>query len=120
MEFIAGILRHGAIPLLERLAQTRRGFRLLVGNFLGSERAPVRFDTEGEVRTIAAGRAILGSIEPIAGAEPGKPVTIENSTYWMGPTIKVARGLKSRVRSHGRVWNFDDCSAELCDIAWKG
>lgn len=95
-------------------------FRLLVGNYLGAERAPVTFETEGEVRTISAGRAILGSVVPVEGAEPGKPVTIENTGYWMGPVVKVARGLKSRVRSHGRVWNFEDCSAELCDIAWQG
>ena len=95
-------------------------FRLLVGNYLGAERAPVTFTTEGDVRTVSAGRAILGSVVPIPGPEPDKPVTIENTGYWMGSTVKVAKALKGKVRSHGRVWNLDDCSAELCDIRWQG
>lgn len=95
-------------------------FRLLVGDFLGVKRVPVSYDTEGDIRTLRAGSAILASIQPIKGATPGKQVTIENTSYWMGPQVIVARGLKSKLRDFGRVWSFDDCSAELCDIAWSG
>jgi hypothetical protein len=38
----------------------------------------------------------------------------------MGPDVIVAKGLKSRVRDYGRVWNFDGRSAEICQINWKG
>jgi len=32
----------------------------------------------------------------------------------------VAQGVKAKVRDFGRVWNFDDKSAELCNIEWSG
>lgn len=95
-------------------------FRLLVANFLGTRRVPVTYASEDGVRTLQAGRAILASIRPVDGAEPGRPVTIENTSYWMGPRVVIARGLKSKLRDFGRVWTFDECSAELCDIHWSG
>ncbi|MGD1924559.1 MAG: DUF1326 domain-containing protein [Paracoccaceae bacterium] len=95
-------------------------FRLVVAEFLGTQRVPVSYETEGEVRHLRAGSAILASIEPIRGANKDGPVTIENTTYWMGPTVIVAKGLRSKVRDFGRVWTFDECSAELCPIEWSG
>ena len=56
----------------------------------------------------------------IEGASPGEPVMISNSRYWMGPDIIAARGLKSKVRDFGRVWDFDGKSAEICPINWGG
>ena len=95
-------------------------FRLLVANFLGTRRVPVTYTVEDGVRTLQAGRAILGSIRPIDGAEPGAPVTVENTSYWMGSQVVIARGLRSKLRDFGRVWTFDDRSAELCQIRWSG
>ncbi|MEM1384882.1 MAG: DUF1326 domain-containing protein [Pseudomonadota bacterium] len=95
-------------------------FRLLVGTYIGSKKVPVVYETHGDVRTIIAGETIKGQIEPIPGAIPGKGVTIENTSYWMGAFVTVAKGLKSRVRDFGRVWNFDDRSAEICAIDWSG
>lgn len=94
--------------------------RLLVGAYLGMKRAPVSYVTDGDVRTVQAGSAILGSIQPIKGSDAGEPVQLVNSSYWMGPTVTIARGLKSRVRDFGRVWNFQDCSAELVPLRWSG
>ena len=45
---------------------------------------------------------------------------VSNSKYWMGPDIIAAKGLKSKVRDYGRVWDFDGMSAEICPIDWKG
>lgn len=95
-------------------------FRLLVANFLGTRRVPVTYTVEDGVRTLQAGRAIMGSIRPIDGAEPGQPVTIENTSYWMGTPVVIAAGMRSKVRDFGRVWSFDDKSAELCTIRWSG
>ena len=95
-------------------------FRLLVAEFLGTQRVPVTYDIEGDVRHLRAGSAILASIEPIRGANRDDYVSIENTTYWMGPKVIVAKGLKSKLRDFGRVWTFDECSAELCPIEWSG
>lgn len=96
-------------------------FKMLVGNYLGARREPTTFDiAEDGTRTFTAGRAIFGQIQPLKGVDPSKGVTIENTPYWMGSTVTTARGLKSKVRDFGRVWNFDGKSAEICQIKWSG
>ena len=95
-------------------------FRLLVGNFLGAARTVVEYETDGNCRHVNVPKLIQGSIEPILGADPKKPVTVENTEYWMGPKVIIARALKGKVRDFGRVWNFDNRSAELCSISWSG
>lgn len=95
-------------------------FKLLVGNFLGAERAPVQFVTDGDTRTLSVGKAIQGSVRPIEGARRGEEVTVVNTQYWMGPEVVVAEAVQGRVRAFGRVWNFEGRSAEICSIRWEG
>ncbi|GAB4382855.1 DUF1326 domain-containing protein [Albidovulum sp.] len=94
-------------------------FKVLVSEFLGAERAPVTFETEGKARRLTVGRAIKGEVVPVPGKE-GKDIVITNTEYWMGPDVTVARASKSRVRAFGRVWDFDGRSAEICQIDWHG
>jgi len=95
-------------------------FSLLVGNYLGAERAPVEFVTDGDTRTLSVGRYIQGAVTPIAGARSGEEVSVVNTQYWMGPEVVVAEATKGRVRAFGRVWNFEGRSAEICTIKWEG
>ena len=94
--------------------------RLLVANFLGTKKVPVSYQVDGHIRSVQAGKAILASIEPIGGVNPEEHVTIQNSKYWMSSTITIAKGLKSRLRDFGRNWDFEECSAQVIDIAWQG
>ncbi|MEC3860193.1 DUF1326 domain-containing protein [Mesobacterium sp. TK19101] len=94
-------------------------FKMLVSEFLGAERAPVVFETEGNERRLMVGRAIKGSVKPVQGADGGD-VVVTNTQYWMGPDITVAQASQGRVRAYGRVWDFDGRSAEICQIDWKG
>jgi hypothetical protein len=102
----------------------RRGttglFKLLVGTYLGAERAPVEFVTDGETRSLSVGRYIQGAVAPISGQRAGEEVAIVNSQYWMGPEVTVAEASKGRVRAFGRVWNFEGRSAEICQVRWEG
>ena len=95
-------------------------FTMLVGEIIGAERHSVEIVREGNRRGIYIGRKIQGEIEIIEGANPDHPVMITNTRYWMGPDIIAARGLKSKVRDYGRVWDFEGKSAEICPINWKG
>ena len=94
-------------------------FGMLVSEFLGAERAPVSFETEGNARRLMVGKKIQGEVVPVTNAQ-GKDTVITNTDYWMGPDITVATATKSRVRAHGRVWDFDGRSAEICQIDWHG
>lgn len=95
-------------------------FNLLVGEYLGAERAPVEFTTDGDTRSLSVGRIIQGAVKPIGGARDGEEVTVVNTQYWMGPEVVVAEAVKGRVRAFGRVWNFEGRSAEICRIHWEG
>jgi hypothetical protein len=95
-------------------------FTMLVGEIIGAERAPVQIERDGKRRRISIGRKIQGEIEMLGGKDDDHPVMVTNSKYWMGPDIIVARGLKSKVRDYGRVWDFGGKSAEICPIDWKG
>jgi hypothetical protein len=95
-------------------------FSLLVGNFLGAERAPVLFETAGRRRRLTVPKKIMGELEPIEGKRPGEDVMLSNTGYWMGSEVTVAKAIQGRVRAFGRVWDFDGRSGEICQIDWKG
>jgi len=95
-------------------------FSMLVSEFMGAERAPVEFTTEGKARRLMVGKTIQGEIVPVEGNDPDQDIVVSNTGYWMGPDITIATATKGKVRAHGRVWDFSGRSAEICQIDWKG
>ena len=111
----------GLVAIFSGKARGTTGlFSMLVGEFLGAERAPVSFETEGKKRRLSVGKKIQGEVVPIDGPNPDSPVMVTNTGYWMGPNITIATATKGRVRDRGRVWDFDGRSAEICQIDWHG
>lgn len=111
----------GLVKIFSGAAKGTTGlFKALVSDFLGAERAPVLFETEGKKRRLTVGRLIQGEIEPIEGPDPEADVVVSNTGYWMGPDITIAQANKGKVRAYGRVWDFDGRSAEICQIDWHG
>ena len=95
-------------------------FTMLVSEIIGAQREKVEIVRDGNRRSINIGKKIQGEIEMLQGASPEHPVIVRNTKYWMGPDVIAARGLRSRVRDFGRVWDFDGKSAEICPIHWHG
>ncbi len=95
-------------------------FTMLVSEIIGAEREKVEIVRDGRKRGLYIGRKIQGEIEMLEGQSPDHPVMMTNTKYWMGPDIIAARGLKSKVRDLGRVWDFGGKSAEICPINWSG
>ncbi|MAS13984.1 MAG: hypothetical protein CMH69_11815 [Nitratireductor sp.] len=93
---------------------------ILVGQFLGIQRAPVHYETDGKTRIFQVPKIIDGAITPIAGKDAAGDTVITNSQYWIAPEITVARSEKSRMRAFGRNWNFAGRSAEICPLDWRG
>ncbi len=110
--------------LVDIFSGQRRGttglFSMLVSTFLGAERAPVTFETEGKKRRLTVAKKIIGEIEPITGEDAEAEVKVVNTQYWMGPDITIASANQGRVRAFGRVWDFEGRSAEICQIDWRG
>jgi hypothetical protein len=110
----------GLVNIFSGAARGTTGlFSLLVSEFLGAERAPVVFETEGKERRLMVGKKIQGAVVPVEGKD-GKDIVVTNTEYWMGPDITVAKATKGRVRAFGRVWDFENRSAEICQIDWHG
>ncbi|UWQ94068.1 DUF1326 domain-containing protein [Rhodobacteraceae bacterium M385] len=95
-------------------------FTLLVSDIVNAEREKVEITRDGNKRGLFVGKKIQGEVEMLDGASPDHPVMITNSKYWMGPDIIAAKGLKSRVRDFGKMWDFSGKSAEICPIDWSG
>mgnify|MGYP001137544755 FL=1 len=120
-ERASGKAYNGLLQIFSGAAGGTTGlFTMLVSDIVNAEREKVEIVRDGKKRGLYIGRKIQGEIEMITGANPDHPVMISNSKYWMGPDIIAAKGLKSKVRDYGRVWDFDGMSAEICPIDWKG
>jgi hypothetical protein len=112
---------NGLLKILSGAAGGTTGlFTFLVSEIIGAEREKVDIVRDGNKRSIMIGRKIQGEIEMIEGKSKDHPVMISNSKYWMGPDIIAAKGLRSKVRDYGRVWDFGGKSAEVCPIDWHG
>ena len=112
---------HGILQIFSGQAGGTTGlFTMLVSEIIGAQREKVEIIRDGARRSINIGRKISGEIEMLQGVSPDHPVMVTNSKYWMGPDIITAKGLKSKVRDYGRVWDFEGKSAEICPIHWRG
>jgi hypothetical protein len=111
----------GLMNILSGKARGTTGlFSVMVSEFLGAERSPVSYETEGKTRRLMVGKKIQGEVTPVGGNDADQDIVVSNTGYWMGPDITVAAASKGRVRAYGRVWDFDGRSAEICQIDWKG
>ena len=97
-----------------------RLFTMLVSEFIGVSRAKIEYTNEGKNRGLVVDKHIIGEIHPIEGNDSANDVTLQNTSYWMGPNITIAQASKGKVRAFGRVWNFEGKSAEICQIKWSG
>ncbi|MBN9071169.1 MAG: DUF1326 domain-containing protein [Rhizobiales bacterium] len=93
---------------------------ILVGNFLGMQRAPITYEVRDATRLFQIPKIIEGAITPVPGKEKDDHTKIVNSQYWIAPEIIVAKSEKSRMRAFGRNWNFAGRSAEICKLDWRG
>lgn len=94
--------------------------KLLVSTFLGTRQVPIQFEHDGKTRRFVIPNVVNGSIEPIPGSRAGEDVVIRNTEYWIGSEVTVARGVKSKLRDFGRVWDLSGRSAEIVPIDWRG
>ena len=114
-----------AVKALTKIFTGRAGgttslLKILVGQFLGVQQAPVHYTLEGKTRRVVVPGIIDGAISPVRGKQNGEDVVISNSEYWIASDITVCQADRSRMRAFGRNWNFAGRSAELCKLDWRG
>jgi hypothetical protein len=112
-----------AIKALTRIFTGKAGgstglLKILVGSFLGVRTEKIIYDIQGDTRIFQIPKIIEGVVKPIAGKVKGEHVTVNNTGYWIGKDVTIARAETSRVRAFGRNWNFEGRSAELVRLDW--
>lgn len=95
-------------------------FATHVGTYLGIERAPIAYETQGKTRSFRVAKAIDGAVTPVPGRDRDKDIVIGNSEYWIAADVTVARADRSRLGAYGRNWDFAGRSGEICKLDWRG
>jgi hypothetical protein len=92
----------------------------VVTQYLGARAVPISYETEGWRRRVSIPKVLDGTIEAEIGADRTTPMQITNMLYWMGSTVSLARGARSRIRGFGRNWDLSGRSAEFAPFDWQG
>jgi hypothetical protein len=96
-------------------------FSVMISNFLGVKRCPIDYNETENGWTYTIPNILEGTIEKEPGLNKGEDVKVSNLKYWVAPEIIVGRGgKKSRIKDHGRNWDFTNGSAEYCAVDWSG
>ena len=96
-------------------------FSVMISNFLGVKRCAITYKETETGWTYTIPNILEGTIEKEPGLDKGDVVKVSNLKYWVAPEIIVGRGgKKSRIKDHGRNWDFTNGSAEYCAVDWSG
>ena len=96
-------------------------FSAMISNFLGVKRCAITYKETETGWTYTIPNILEGTIEKEPGLDKGDVVKVSNLKYWVAPEIIVGRGgKKSRIKDHGRNWDFTNGSAEYCAVDWSG
>lgn len=95
----------------------------LVGNFLGVESAPIKFERKGPKWSVTAAGLVDMSAEAAMGINPNatEPLHLENTGHPASDRIALAHALKSHVDALGLSW--DDTSGknngQYAPFSWR-
>jgi hypothetical protein len=95
-------------------------FSIMTANYLGVKQVPIRFERKRRGWHFEIPKIIDGGVEPVEGADGTATTTVNNTRYWMAPTVVVCQSTRSRFRDWGRNWDLSGCSGEYARVNWKG
>jgi hypothetical protein len=73
----------------------------LVGEMLGVEVAPIRYEEDGRRHSVTIGDAVELEVEDFAGTQEGEVMELHNSMHPAGPTLALGHATRSRVSAFG-------------------
>ena len=95
----------------------------LVGNFMGVESAPIRFDSNGATWSVQASGLVDMAAEGVRGINPNaaEPLYLDNTGHPAADRFALARASKSHVHALGLAW--DDASGknngQYAPFSWR-
>jgi hypothetical protein len=94
----------------------------LIGELLGSERAPIEYANDGLRHRIRVGDQIDIEVEDVVpfGIETGEPVRLDGVFHPAGSTLTIARAERSKITAFGLEFQNEGRSAFSAPFAWAG
>ena len=94
----------------------------LIGEMLGSERAPIEYSNDGLTHRIRVGDGIDIEVKDIVpfGVESGEPVKLTDAFHPAASTLTIARAERSKISAFGLEFQNEGRSAFSAPFAWAG
>ena len=81
----------------------------LVGRVAGTERRPIRFESDGLKRSVTAGELVDQACEGVASVgNPQEAICVDNTAHPANSRLSIAKATRSRIHAFGIDW--DDAS----------
>ncbi len=115
-EAIGAIASGGAGGPMEGLAP-------LIGNFVGIETKPIRFEKDGLSCTISVPGMLEQGVVGLASAEdPSQPIVIDNVAHPANSRLGLAKATHSHLHAFGIDWDDDSGqnNGHLAPFSWQG
>ena len=94
----------------------------LVGKVAGVEKRPMRFSLDGMRASASAGDLVDQACEGVPGADPGKPMYLDNVGHPVASRLALAKATRSKFHAFGIDW--EDSSGtrngHFAPFAWSG
>jgi hypothetical protein len=94
----------------------------LIGEILGSERAPIEYANEGLKHRIRVGDSIDIEVEDVVpfGIETGQPAQLTNVFHPAASTLTIARSERGKISAFGLDFDNSGRSAFSAPFSWAG
>lgn len=92
----------------------------LVGEMLGVEVVPIRYEEEGRRHSVTIGDAVDIEIEDFAGTEEGEVMELHHSMHPAGPTLTLARATRSQLSAFGVDFSAVGKNGHAAAFSWSG
>jgi hypothetical protein len=95
----------------------------LIGNFLGVESKPIRFEKRGMRRSVSIADALDQTVEGVpSAANPNETLVIDHTAHPANARLALAKATTSHLSAFGLTW--DDASGRnnghFAPFAWQG
>jgi len=79
----------------------------LIGNFLGMEARPIRFEKNGLKRSVSIPGVLEQGAEGVAGSNQAEPLYIDNGAHPANARLALAKSAGSHLHAFGLDWDDD-------------
>jgi hypothetical protein len=95
----------------------------LVGRMAGTEKRPIRFESNGMKISVTAGELIDQALEGVPGlARPGEPIYVDNVCHPVNSKLALAKATRSKFKAFGITWQDSSGTrnGHFAPFAWSG